>query len=91
MNFDIFYVPNLIYKFQAADVDSGMNAELHYFIISEPLMSLSEGLENIQAPPFIMDERSGSILLNFDPQRAMKGYFDFFVRFLLNYNNQVGR
>lgn len=65
------------------DADTGMNAELKYYIISEPHMSLSEGLDNIQMPPFLMDEKSGSIFLNFDPQREMKGYFDFYVSSLL--------
>lgn len=57
---------------------------MHYYIISEPQMSLSEGLENIQMPPFLIDENSGSIILNFDPQREMKGYFDFYVGLIRN-------
>lgn len=67
------------YLHQATDADTGINAEMHYFIVSQPQMSLSEGLDNIQMPPFVIDEQSGSVFLNFDPQRGMKGYFDFYV------------
>ena len=31
-------------------------------------------------PPFLIDGKSGLIRLNFDPQKGMKGYFDFGVR-----------
>lgn len=36
-------------------------------------------MENIPQPPFILDEDTGSIFLNFDPQKSMKGYFDFLL------------
>jgi len=42
-------------------------------------MTLSEGMENIQQPPFLVDVKTGGVYLNFDPQRGMKGYFDFMV------------
>lgn len=67
-------------QIKATDADTGINAEMHYFIVSQPQMSLSEGLDNIQMPPFVIDEQSGSVFLNFDPQRGMKGYFDFYVK-----------
>ena len=46
-------------------------------------MTLTEGFENIQLTPFIVDEMTGAVFLNFDPQRGMKGYFDFTVSTLL--------
>lgn len=46
-------------------------------------MTLSEGMENIQHPPFLVDRDTGGVHLNFDPQRGMKGYFDFMVSFHL--------
>lgn len=42
-------------------------------------MTLSEGMDYIQQPPFVVDQKSGSLFLNFDPQKGMKGYFDFTV------------
>lgn len=77
--FLISYKVKFSLHLQAIDADTGINAELHYFIISDAEMSLSEGLDNIQMPPFTIDEHTGSIFLNFDPQREMKGYFDFYV------------
>lgn len=40
-------------------------------------MTLSEGLESLKAAPFIINRDTGVISLNFDPQKGMKGYFDF--------------
>ena len=37
----------------------------------------SEGLENINRPPFLVDPLSGDISVNFDTQKGMKGYFEF--------------
>ena len=31
-------------------------------------------------PPFLVDADTGDIVLNFDPQKGMKGHFDFGVR-----------
>lgn len=67
--------------FQAIDSDYGKNAELNYFMVGQTQMTLSEGMENIQQPPFLVDAKSGVVSLNFDPQKGMKGYFDFKVRF----------
>lgn len=42
-------------------------------------MTLTEGLENLQKQPFLVDKETGAVQLNFDPQQGMKGYFDFMV------------
>lgn len=44
-------------------------------------MTLTEGLDNIHRPPFLVERETGAVLLNFDPQHGMKGYFDFMVTF----------
>lgn len=45
-------------------------------------MTLTEGLENLQRSPFLVDKETGAVQLNFDPQQGMKGYFDFVVSYL---------
>lgn len=52
---------------------------MKYFMEGSVQMTLSEGMENIQHPPFLVDSESGAVYLNFDPQKEMKGYFDFKV------------
>lgn len=42
-------------------------------------MTLTEGFEDMQLHPFLVNKDTGAISLNFDPQRGMKGYFDFMV------------
>lgn len=42
-------------------------------------MTLTEGLENLKRDPFLVDAETGDVQLNFDPQKGMKGYFDFMV------------
>lgn len=42
-------------------------------------MTLTEGLENLRRPPFLVERKTGAVQLNFDPQQGMKGYFDFMV------------
>ncbi|XP_023245986.1 cadherin-23 [Copidosoma floridanum] len=64
---------------QAKDSDSGENAIVKYYLIGKILMTLSEGFDNFHLQPFLVDENTGAIKLNFDPQRGMKGYFDFTV------------
>ncbi|XP_046672662.1 cadherin-23 isoform X2 [Homalodisca vitripennis] len=64
---------------RAIDADFGRNAEIQYYMIGQTQMTLSEGMENIQQPPFLVDVNSGIVSLNFDPQKGMKGYFDFKV------------
>lgn len=61
------------------DPDEGVNAVINYYQIGRVQMTLSEGMENIQHPPFLVDRDTGGVHLNFDPQRGMKGYFDFMV------------
>ncbi|KAJ1522204.1 hypothetical protein ONE63_002512 [Megalurothrips usitatus] len=63
----------------AVDPDDGVNAVVNYYQIGRVQMTLSEGMENIQHPPFLVDRDTGGVHLNFDPQRGMKGYFDFMV------------
>ncbi|KAK5649206.1 hypothetical protein RI129_000235 [Pyrocoelia pectoralis] len=64
---------------QADDLDEGVNAELSYYVIGKVRMTLTEGLENLGTHPFLVDQVSGNVQLNFDPQQGMKGYFDFMV------------
>ncbi|KAK9884479.1 hypothetical protein WA026_007322 [Henosepilachna vigintioctopunctata] len=64
---------------KAIDADYGKNAEIEYFLIGKIQMTLTEGLENIHKPPFVVDRQTGDVVLNFDPQQGMKGYFDFMV------------
>ena len=60
--------------------DPDLDSKLEYSVIGNILPSdKSENLENIEAPPFLLDKNSGDILLNFDPQKGMKGYFAFHV------------
>lgn len=61
------------------DADSGINAEISYYLIGDIQMTLTEGLDNLKRAPFLVDTISGAIQLNFDPQQGMKGYFDFMV------------
>lgn len=42
-------------------------------------MTLTEGLEDLKRDPFLVDQETGAVQLNFDPQEGMKGYFDFMV------------
>lgn len=66
-------------KVEAIDRDDGVNADVSYYIEGPIRQTLSEGLENVRNMPFLIDEKSGEIQLNFDPQKGMKGYFDFTV------------
>lgn len=64
---------------KAEDADVGLNAEISYYLIGKIQMTLTEGLENLQRLPFIVEKETGAVQLNFDPQKGMKGYFDFMV------------
>lgn len=68
-----------IMSIKAIDRDDGLNAKISYFQVGEIHRTLTEGLEQLSRPPFLVDRRSGGVLLNFDPQKGMKGYFDFMV------------
>jgi hypothetical protein len=63
---------------KAIDKDDGKNAKITYYQVGEIRQTLSEGLDNIQKPFLV--EKDGAIKLNFDPQKGMKGYFDFTVQ-----------
>nr|XP_022904889.1 cadherin-23 [Onthophagus taurus] len=66
-------------KIQATDIDDNENSKISYFLIGKVRMTLTEGLENLQRPPFLVNQKTGEVQLNFDPQQGMKGYFDFMV------------
>ncbi|CAH0391322.1 unnamed protein product [Bemisia tabaci] len=65
---------------QAIDLDSGLNAKIEYSLHGGVEMTLTEGLDIVpQMTPFLVDPTTGGVVLNFDPQKGMKGYFDFTV------------
>ncbi|CAG9818294.1 unnamed protein product [Phaedon cochleariae] len=64
---------------RADDADLGKNALISYYTVGEIRMTLTEGLDSLERPPFLVDQDTGAVQLNFDPQREMKGYFDFMV------------
>ncbi|XP_055907178.1 cadherin-23 [Eupeodes corollae] len=66
-------------KIEAYDPDEGKNAAISYYQVGEVKQTLSEGLENVEKCPFVVGRETGDIQLNFDPQKGMKGYFDFMV------------
>lgn len=68
-----------IMTLRAVDADFGINAKLSYFLVGKTHRTLAEGLETIKEQPFLVDRDTGSVKLNFDPQKGMKGYFDFTV------------
>lgn len=68
-----------IMQIRAVDADFGQNAKLSYFQVGKIHRTLAEGLETIKEQPFLIDKETGSVKLNFDPQKGMKGYFDFKV------------
>lgn len=60
--------------------DADIDAILEYSVIGNIVSSAnSENLEDIKRPPFLLDMTTGDIVLNFDPQKGMKGYFAFHV------------
>lgn len=65
--------------FQAIDLDEGVNAKVNYYLLGDVKETLTEGLENLAVSPFLVNIETGAISLNFDPQKGMKGYFDFKV------------
>ncbi|KAG5318093.1 CAD86 protein, partial [Pseudoatta argentina] len=64
---------------KAIDADAGNNAILSYYQVGKIHMTLTEGFEDMQMQPFLVNKDDGAVSLNFDPQRGMKGYFDFMV------------
>ena len=63
----------------AEDPDFGLNAQLEYLICSQITPRSYEGTDLNSTTAFAMDPVTGSIQLNFDPQKNQKGYFDFDV------------
>lgn len=72
---------------KAEDQDLDENAVVSYYQVGKIQMTLTEGLDNLQRQPFLVEKETGAIQLNFDPQRGMKGYFDFMVRKRYNFNS----
>ncbi|XP_013175482.1 PREDICTED: cadherin-23 [Papilio xuthus] len=64
---------------KAIDIDEGDNAKISYYLIGDVKETLTEGLENLAVSPFLVHIDTGAVSLNFDPQKGMKGYFDFKV------------
>lgn len=64
---------------RAVDADAGPNGLVRYAIRGEQRANEAEALDSVRAEPFAIDEQTGEISLNFDPQRDMKGYFEFDV------------
>ncbi|XP_053612756.1 cadherin-23 [Plodia interpunctella] len=64
---------------KAEDLDEGDNAKIGYYLMGDVKETLTEGLENLAVAPFLVDVNTGAVALNFDPQKGMKGYFDFKV------------
>ncbi|KAM3963622.1 cadherin-23 [Aphomia sociella] len=64
---------------KAVDKDDGDNAKISYYLMGDVKETLTEGLENLAVSPFLVNVDTGAISLNFDPQKGMKGYFDFKV------------
>lgn len=66
-------------QIRAIDRDDGINSKINYYQIGEIKRTLTEGLDSLQKVPFLVDRATGMVQLNFDPQKGMKGYFDFMV------------
>ncbi|XP_068152690.1 cadherin-23 [Drosophila tropicalis] len=66
-------------RVEAFDADEGLNGKIGYYQVGDIRQTLSEGLENVRKAPFLVDAETGDVQLNFDPQKGMKGYFDFMV------------
>ncbi|KPI92876.1 Cadherin-23 [Papilio xuthus] len=64
---------------KAVDIDEGDNAKISYYLIGDVKETLTEGLENLAVLPYLVHIDTGAVSLNFDPQKGMKGYFDFKV------------
>uniref|UniRef100_A0A0K2V387 Putative LOC100748423 [Bombus impatiens] n=1 Tax=Lepeophtheirus salmonis TaxID=72036 RepID=A0A0K2V387_LEPSM len=71
--------------------DMDINSKLTYSISGEIVHSKgSEGMKNIQKPEFTINPKSGEIMVNFDVQKGMKGYFKFNVEVRDEKNNEAG-
>uniref|UniRef100_A0A182QBJ4 Cadherin domain-containing protein n=1 Tax=Anopheles farauti TaxID=69004 RepID=A0A182QBJ4_9DIPT len=68
-----------ILQLKATDEDDGANGLIRYYRHGEVRKTLAEGLDELRSDPFLVDAETGKILLNFFPQKSMRGYFDFSV------------
>lgn len=68
-----------IMRIKATDADVGVNAKMSFSQIGKIHRTLAEGLDTIKDASFLIEKDTGSVKLNFDPQKTMKGYFDFSV------------
>ncbi|CAG0889558.1 unnamed protein product [Cyprideis torosa] len=70
-----------VLRLQAVDPDDGRNAVLNFYL-HPPVVrqTLSEGLNDLPGTPFRVERETGAVILNFEPQPGMKGYFDFEVK-----------
>lgn len=66
-------------EIKAIDNDVGANSIVRYYIKGQIRKLLSEGLDSIVKEPFLLNPITGEISVNFDPQKDMKGYFEFDV------------
>uniref|UniRef100_A0A182PGR0 Cadherin domain-containing protein n=1 Tax=Anopheles epiroticus TaxID=199890 RepID=A0A182PGR0_9DIPT len=68
-----------ILQLKATDKDDGLNGLIRYHRQGEVRKTLAEGLDDLRSDPFLVDAETGKVLLNFFPQKSMRGYFDFSV------------
>lgn len=66
-------------QLKAIDLDAGKNGKISYYQLGDIQRTLAEGLDNLKIAPFLVNRDTGHIMLNFYPQKGMKGYFDFTV------------
>lgn len=68
-----------IMQLYATDNDVGANSKMFFYQLGKARKTLAEGLDSIKEQPFLIERDTGVVRLNFDPQKGMKGYFDFSV------------
>uniref|UniRef100_A0A182ISV2 Cadherin domain-containing protein n=1 Tax=Anopheles atroparvus TaxID=41427 RepID=A0A182ISV2_ANOAO len=68
-----------ILQLKAHDDDDGPNGLVRYYRHGEIRKTLADGLDELRSDPFLVDTDTGKVLLNFFPQKSMRGYFDFSV------------
>ncbi|KAK6628109.1 hypothetical protein RUM44_010591 [Polyplax serrata] len=66
-------------RVKAIDKDEGRNGQIRYYRIGDVRMTVTEGMDRVQQQPFLVNEKTGSLYLNFYPQNDMKGYFQLTV------------
>jgi hypothetical protein len=63
----------------SANFGAEINAKMIFYQAGKTRKTLAEGLDSIKEQPFLIEKDTGIVRLNFDPQKDMKGYFDFSV------------